>query len=499
MPLLCAAAGLLSGPAETAWSAHPVPMNAFGATVAALQHTESIPLAMLRRAHQRIIDATVTCHEAPTSEDEATQARLDALCQRDGASRASLRNAIQLLMPQGGHMSPMLQESLLFLYGGDSAGPAAALFADQLRRHRTTDQTRGSGASSTDAAAPAHATATSLTPHPPLGSCYPDFHNNPDGEVTWWVDMLVRAEKHNYAELLRQIPPYTQFIMHASLDSILDGALTGIRALQDSRLSAADASDLPPVLSTVLPLPVAVVAQFSRVVSGKPEYFVVDMATTPLASVLHKGVSVQPMATDASLTISPRFSSTPTAESAAGKSPTFALIETIFLDCMRPMAEFWRFANTLGGHIYSDGSHGGFNEKMRQSLGTVAFMSSEATNQLAPEYHTTGRIDKKEFTDIKKLLECLTGGRYRWTTATEERQRATRTLQRSRAGEPDLEDAAGTTSRQRVPEPSVFDQAINFEKTNVNICFLQQTSVFRDWWVAAEARRKLGFIGGDDQ
>ena len=44
---------------------------------------------------------------------------------------------------------------------------------------------------------------------------------------------------------------------------------------------------------------------------------------------------------------------------------------------------------------------------------------------------------------------------------------------------------------QRVsgPEPSVFDQPIDFPVTNINVCFLQQASVFRDWWVVAESRR----------
>jgi hypothetical protein len=37
--------------------------------------------------------------------------------------------------------------------------------------------------------------------------------------------------------------------------------------------------------------------------------------------------------------------------------------------------------------------------------------------------------------------------------------------------------------------PLVFSQA------NVNVCWFQQVSVLRDWWVVAERKRNLGFIG----
>ena len=33
------------------------------------------------------------------------------------------------------------------------------------------------------------------------------------------------------------------------------------------------------------------------------------------------------------------------------------------------------------------------------------------------------------------------------------------------------------------------------ERTNINICWIQQIDVFRDWWVRAEAKQHLGFIG----
>ena len=55
-------------------------------------------------------------------------------------------------------------------------------------------------------------------------------------------------------------------------------------------------------------------------------------------------------------------------------------------------------------------------------------MSSKATNQLDPSFPVNGKVDRKEYTDMRKLLGAATGGRYRWSTATEERARRNRAL-----------------------------------------------------------------------
>ena len=140
----------------------------------------------------------------------------------------------------------------------------------------------------------------------------------------------------------------------------------------------------------------------------------------------------------------------------------------------------------------------------------MAFISSEATNQLDPQYPHSGKVDRKEYADMRKLLEAATGGRYRWSTATEERARQNRMLQSNPAGQPTgsgghvcspahtTTGTARSRSRNADCARSVFDQPIDFASTNVNICFMQQDTVFRDWWVAAEHRRKLGFVGRVD-
>ncbi|CAJ1446118.1 unnamed protein product, partial [Effrenium voratum] len=146
---------------------------------------------------------------------------------------------------------------------------------------------------------------------------------------------------------------------------------------------------------------------------------------------------------------------------------------------MKAVPEHFPFAHLPNANIHSDGSHGSFNERARAWRAHVAFLSAEATNQLSPPTF----VDKKEYTDMKKLLEAATGGEYRWSTAMEERARA--------APRPSTRQADPAADQHH----GVFQQAIAFDVSNINLCLLQQVRVFREWWVVAESRRQLGFIG----
>ena len=150
-----------------------------------------------------------------------------------------------------------------------------------------------------------------------------------------------------------------------------------------------------------------------------------------------------------------------------GKSPCMNLIRQTFMQCLHESRGMWYEGQAPLHAIYSDGSHGGFNEYMRMSHGVLAFVSSEATNQLSPEFPVNGRADKMEYTDMKKLLDCATGGSYRWTTATEERARRQPAGSVQQAASP---SGSSADARQGMPRGGAFDQPIAFDTTNVNLC-----------------------------
>ena len=86
---------------------------------------------------------------------------------------------------------------------------------------------------------------------------------------------------------------------------------------------------------------------------------------------------------------------------------------------MRENVAQWPFARSPDGNLHSDGSHGLFNARMRETQGHVLFVGPEAINHLSPEFPERGRCDKSSFVDMPRLLDLATGGRYNWGTAIE--------------------------------------------------------------------------------
>ena len=156
-------------------------------------------------------------------------------------------------------------------------------------------------------------------------------------------------------------------------------------------------------------------------------------------------------------------------------------MEQLFVEATRAVGPAWPFQE--GINIYSDGSHGMLNERIRACLGRVAFMSSEATNQMDPSFPGAGKVDRKEYADIRKLLEAATGGRYRWSTATEERARMKTELDRqcsasSEHGRVVAPSGASSNAQARANrrvDATIFDQPIDFASTNINICLIDAT------------------------
>ena len=247
----------------------------------------------------------------------------------------------------------------------------------------------------------------------PRGLGKPCFRTNPHGEVQWWADQMLGMSSEAAAQVWRGMPMYSEYILYSALESVMEESLHGLEYLQEARMNADDATELESAHGSLLPMPLAALARYVQITSGKPEQFIVRMK-----------LRVQPFEEDPSVAIAPRFWSLPTGDVTVGKSPTFNMMRVLFLEAMKEVPEHFPFAHLPNANIHSNGSHGSFNERARAWQAHVAFLSSEATNQLSPDFPSSGRIDKKEFVNMKKLLEAATGGEYRWSTATEERARA---------------------------------------------------------------------------
>ena len=181
--------------------------------------------------------------------------------------------------------------------------------------------------------------------------------------------------------------------------------------------------------------------------------------------------------------MSVKYWALPTGDTTAGKSPSYSLITKLYTDFLRAQGDKWPWAHGQEQNLHADGTHGLFNERMREHAGHVCFTGPEAVCYLSPSYPERGVCDTSAYVNIPKLLECATGGSYKWGTALEKKQRRAAAAARAQSAQV----SAGASASEVVP--------INFETTNVNVCWFQQVDVLRDWWVVAEQKRYLGFVG----
>ena len=191
----------------------------------------------------------------------------------------------------------------------------------------------------------------------------PCYRADPEGEVVWWTTRLI--EMQTPAEALcmwLSVPLHTEYIENATFAEVTDAVLRDIANLRNARIPVQAACSMACRLGCILPLPLAVAFSFCARASA------MDIALTLLANVLHPDLVVLPYPGDPSVRIKPRYWCTPTGDSSAGKSPTMQLVESLFTDIMSGPPDIWPFAKMPGSNMYSDGSHGMFNERERLPL-----------------------------------------------------------------------------------------------------------------------------------
>ena len=256
------------------------------------------------------------------------------------------------------------------------------------------------------------------------------------------------------------------------------------------------ASQMPTPLASTTFLPLAVACQYAAMATGKPAALMADMFLACFASCLNRECCVQIYPeTDPHFKVRGRFWATPTGEPNAGKSPTFDDIKPAFLSFMQAHKKFFPWLQNDGvHHLYGAGTHAGFNETMRDTGGVVLFIGPEACILLDPAFLTKKVVDTKSYCDIRKLLECASGGLYEFLTATDIRNaRATRKRKKESAQESQTLGECVVDMSAALSSHGLNNDKLVFPSTSVNMCLFQQDHVFEDWWVPVERKFKLGF------
>ena len=374
---------------------------------------------------------------------------------------ATLPQVVAALREEDGYLPPIAQDALLQTFGGDLIAEAALQLADSFRQLPPFADTQSSQLTS-----------------PPARQPSPCFLMTPDAEVEHWLERLLQVPEAVAASLFRQMPLYTQYIQQHSMEEVAEHMILGINSLATSPMTADHALEVAPRLGAVMPLPFAVYLLYCARTTAKPVYFLSDLAFCYLANLLHTDLKVQLYPQDPNFRMSVKYWALPTGDTTAGKSPSYSLLTKLYTDFLRAQGDKWPWAESKEQNLHSNGTHGLFNERMREHAGHVCFTGPEAVCYLSPSYPERGVCDTSAYVNIPKLLECATGGSYKWGTALEKKQRRAAAAAR----------AQSTQASNELPP-------INFDTTNVNVCWFQQVDVLRDWWVVAEHKRHLGFVG----
>ena len=374
---------------------------------------------------------------------------------------ATLPVVVAALREEDGYLPPIAQDAILQTFGGDVIAEAALGLADSFRE-----------------LPPVAGTQSSQPTSPPARQPTPCFLMTPDAEVEHWLERLLHVPEAVAANLFRQMPLYTQYIQQHSMEEVAEHMILGINSLAASPMTADNALEVAPRLGAVMPLPFAVYLLYCARTTAKPVYFLSDLAFCYLANLLHTDLKVQLYPQDPSFRMSVKYWALPTGDTTAGKSPSYSLLTKLYTEFLCTQGAKWPWAEGKEQNLHANGTHGLFNERMREHAGHVCFTGPEAVCYLSPSYPERGVCDTSAYVNIPKLLECATGGSYKWGTALEKKQRRAAAAARSQS----------TQSTNELPP-------ISFETTNVNVCWFQQVDVLRDWWVVAEQKRHLGFVG----
>ena len=137
-------------------------------------------------------------------------------------------------------------------------------------------------------------------------------------EVAWWTTRLI--EMQTPAEALCMwllVPLCAEHVENSTVEQVLVAVLREILNLLNARART----------------------------SAKSENFIVEIALTLVANVLHPDLVVHTYPGDPSMRSEPRLWCTPTTNSSTGKSPTMQLVEGSFLPVFRVVFQTWAFAS----------------------------------------------------------------------------------------------------------------------------------------------------------
>ncbi|CAE7271160.1 unnamed protein product, partial [Symbiodinium microadriaticum] len=480
LPLLLAAADLLSPASQSAWAQHPA------------AHTWwSNWRERLASRRVTLEGLQVACSTLFAASAEQARAALLLLQTSSLSEPFSLAEMYPHLCNETGYIPAGCQELLLQTFCAEAELQSLLHHAHSMREMLRTSSP---STTSTHALETPRCLQMTRSNTPPSSSPLPAAQPDPplDSEPTAPVAPLSRpcfradaaAEVEHYFRLLAnsncavlrdeafwaQMPMYSQYIREHSVAEIVADSLLHIDRLRQLDLSIEDAARLPTCLGTTTTLPVAVMCEYLHRGCGLPSLYVFDLFQACLASCQHKSLAVA-LYHDRSTTFTckARWWAAPVGDPNAGKSPAFGVIA----DAFEKLVQAHRHLFYPIDHFIGVGNNGKIQERLRKNEGVLLLWGPEAKPILDPLYPGRETVDVAKYLDFGRWLEAANGGKFEWGTGAEEKS-----LKR-----PD--------ARRRAEEETIVP--LSFNPTNVNLCLFQQYRLFRKWWVTVEQNHSCGF------
>lgn len=201
--------------------------------------------------------------------------------------------------------------------------------------------------------------------------------------------------------------------------------------------------------------------------TGMPTVFYYDVFCSLLMGLLHKDISVDV----AGYPCRSRYWVIGTARPGSGKSPAVDPM----VECLRSVLE--QNPHLAAGcgwdkfHLLGPGTHCAAVDKLKATDGYATLITGEGGPLLCPAFPQNGTWNQTTHINFARFLDSAAGGEVPWETAFDRKAK-----------------------KESAEERVVPVKGVPAQRTNVTIALLQQLSVWQNWWVAGEARFKIGLV-----
>ncbi|CAK9047711.1 Uncharacterized protein SCF082_LOCUS26680, partial [Durusdinium trenchii] len=238
-----------------------------------------------------------------------------------------------------------------------------------------------------------------------------------------------------------------------------------VEEYMQSEIVAAEAVELEAPLWRTCFLPIVVLFDAWSKTTGLPTVFYLDAFYSLISSLLNKNITFNA----ANFACRARYWAVGTAAPGSGKSPALDPLKNALVEVMKEMPDLSPGEATDHFHMQPVGTHCAAIDRLQSTGGYEFFGASEGGPVLCPSWPTQSKWEQGGYVNWQRYLDAATGGPVPWETAVDRQKR-------------------------RVNRDGSASAACD-ERTNVAVFIMQQESVFRKWWAAAEEKCSIGLVG----